>query len=427
MTQLSDARRSRVVLVGSSTYDNFPAIPAVTNNLTALRDVLVDPHRWGLDPDACRVVHNPETTRDVHAVMRRAAAEVDVSGLLLLYFAGHGVIDPDTGVLHLAVGQTMPDSAYSSAVPFDWVRRLVQGSRSAHRVVILDCCYAGRAIPGLGADDDAALATQVEIDRSCVLVAASGNRIALAPPDEPLTAFTGALVELLRDGVAGGPPLLDLGTLHDEIRRVQRARGRPIPELRARNGGDRIPIVHNAATQRLPAVPPEPPTPETPRLDSSLVGRVLRGAPGAPGVADPELAGDVAILAHSPIEGAIGVRLDRPATRSPAHVLGEELAGSLHVHAVLDGGPVRDVILLLGLLRPGYTAPDGWRVLGRELVVVPLDAYPALAEAVVSAAYLFVGYLGWRPQQLETELAAGHLVDTDTDLATWLADPQHAR
>ncbi|MFC4997807.1 YqgE/AlgH family protein [Dactylosporangium cerinum] len=420
MTGLSDARRSRVVLVGSSTYDNFPAIPAVTNNLTALRDVLIDPQRWGLDPDACRVVHNPETPRDVHTVMRRAAAEVDVSGLLLLYFAGHGVIDPDTGVLHLAVGQTMPDSAYSSAVPFDWVRRLVQGSRSAHRVVVLDCCYAGRAIPGLGSADDAALATQVEIDRSCVLVAASGNRVALAPPDEPLTAFTGVLVELLRDGVEGGPALLDLGTLHDEIRRVQWARGRPIPELRARNGGDRIPIVINA---RRAARTPERPPPETPRLDSSLVGRVLRGAAAA---TDPELDGAVAILAHSPIEGAIGVRLDRPATRSPAHVLGDELAASLHVPAVLDGGPVRDVVLLLAVLRAGVAPPDGWRVLGPGLVVMPLDADPARAEAVVEAAYLFVGYLGWRPHQLETELAAGDLVDAGTDLATWLADPQQA-
>lgn len=411
-----------MVLVGSSTYDNFPAIPAVTNNLTALRDVLIDPSRWGLDPDACRVVHNPETPRDVHAVMRRAAAEVDVSGLLLLYFAGHGVIDPDTGVLHLAVGQTMPDSAYSSAVPFDWVRRLVQGSRSAHRVVILDCCYAGRAIPGLGAADDAALATQVEIDRSCVMVAASGNRVALAPPDEPLTAFTGVLVELLRDGVDGGPALLDLGTLHDEIRRVQRARGRPIPELgpqRRRPDPDRRQRPATGAPRGRPGAAAGAPAAGR----QLLVGRVLRGGAS---VTDPELAGAIAILAHSPVEGAIGVRLDRPATRSPAHVLGDELAGSLHVPAVLDGGPVRDVVLLLAVLRTGAAPPDGWRVLGPGLVVMPLDADPARAETVVAAAYLFVGYLGWRPHQLETELAAGDLVDAGTDLATWLGDPQQA-
>jgi putative AlgH/UPF0301 family transcriptional regulator len=322
----------------------------------------------------------------------------------------------------------MPDSAYSSAVPFDWVRRLVQGSRSAHRVVILDCCYAGRAIPGLGTSDDAALATQVEIDRSCVLVAASSNRVALAPPDEPLTAFTGVLVELLRDGVEGGPPLLDLGTLHDEIRRVQRARGRPIPELRARNGGDRIPIVANARRATRPAdvpadVPVRPPRPESPRAGSSLVGRVLRGGASA---ADPEVKGIVAVLAHSPIEGAIGVRLDRPATRSPAHVLGDELAASLHVPAVLDGGPVRDVVLLLAVLRAGAAPPDGWRVLGEGLVVMPLDADPAQADAVVAAAHLFVGYLGWRPQQLEAELAAGDLVDTGADLAAWLSDQRQA-
>jgi putative AlgH/UPF0301 family transcriptional regulator len=416
LEQLSDPARSRVLLVGSSTYDNFPAIPAITNNLTALKDVLTDPERWGLASEACRVVHNPEATRDVYASMSRVASEVGPQGLLLIYFAGHGVIDPDTGVLHLAVGQTTPDAAFASAVPFDWVRRVVQHSRSAHRVVILDCCYAGRAIPGLGAADDEALATQVEIDRSCVLVASSANRIALAPPDEPLTAFTGVLVDLLTRGISGGPELLDLGTLHEEIKRIQRSRNRPIPELRARNGGERIPLVTNGRWNSPPTI--TIPIPTHPHASAgTYVGRVLRGEPSA---TDPELAGATfAIVAHS-AEGAIGVRLDRAIGRSPADVLGELRAGQLRVPRVFDGGPVRDVIIILAALRSGATPPRSWRRLTDRFVVMPLDADPALAERTIAAAYLFVGYVGWRPQQLEGELDTGELVDTRTDLATWL-------
>src|SRR5262249_12706738 len=154
----------------------------------------------------------------------------------------------------------------------------------------------------------------VEIDRTCVLVATSPNRAALAPPDEKYTAFTGALIDVLRHGVPDGPDPLDLATIYADIVRTQRRLARPLPEMRARNRGEQAPLVRSAAR-------PVPPVPAGRALEVpdqvSQAGSVLIAGPT---VGDPEMRGaTVAILAHSPT-GALGVRLDRRTSRSALDV-----------------------------------------------------------------------------------------------------------
>jgi putative AlgH/UPF0301 family transcriptional regulator len=411
LAPLSDPHHSRVVLVGASTYAHLPQLPTVAANLSGLSGVLTDPLLWGLPPEHCRVVSDPKTPQQVERALRAAAAASSVGGLLLVYYAGHGVVDDRTGELHLAVEQTDREAPYATAVPYEWIRRGVLASPASRRVVILDCCYAGRAISGMG--ELTAVADEVEIDRTCVLVATSPNRAAVAPPDEPYTAFTGALLDVLRAGVPGGPDPLDVATVYDEVVRIQRRRGRPRPELRARNAGERVSLVRNAARPAAaPAVAPPGPGPEVPA--HSQTGRVVLAHPARQ---DPDLRGaTVAILAHTPGEGAIGVRLDRPSARSTADVLGDRQAAALGRVPVFEGGPVGDVVLLLATPRPGARPPAGFRPVQGNLGTVPVTRQPAPALA---AACVFVGYLGWRPGQLEEELAAGELVAAGATLDDW--------
>jgi putative AlgH/UPF0301 family transcriptional regulator len=414
LPQLSDPHRSRVVLVGAGAYAQLQPLPTVANNLSGISDVLTDTRLWGLPAVNCQVVADPATPQEVGRALRAAARATGVGGLLLVYFAGHGVVDQRTGELHLAVGQTDREAAYATAVPYEWIRRAVLDSPASRRVVILDCCYAGRAISGMS-DDLTAVADEVEIDRTCVLVATSPNRTALAPPDEKYTAFTGALVNVLRQGVPDGPDPLDVATVYDEVLHRHRRQARPLPELRARNGGERVPLVRNlarAARCRSPAPAPAPVV----QAPFSHAGSVLAAGVA---VSDDELRGaTVAVLAHSPTTGALGVRLDRRTARSALDVVDQPTPDLLDRTPVFDGGPVRDVVILLAAPHPGAARLAGFRPVrgGLGTVPVPLDETTA---AALSAACLFVGYLGWRPGQLEAELATGGLVVSDTSLDTW--------
>jgi putative transcriptional regulator len=181
--------------------------------------------------------------------------------------------------------------------------------------------------------------------------------------------------------------------------------------MRARNRGEQVPLVHNAARPaRPPTTPHPPPVPEP----TSRTGTVLVAGPD---VADPELTGaTVAVLAHTPFAGALGVRLDRPTSRSALDVLDDERTSPVADAPVFDGGPVRDVVIMLAAPQAGAT-PAGFRPIRDGLGTLPPTIDPG-AHAL-AAACLFVGYLGWRPGQLEAELAAGELTAAPTTLGAW--------
>ena len=215
----------------------------------------------------------------------------------------------------------------------------------------------------------------------------------------------------MRNGVRGGPDPLDLATIFDTVARIQRGRGRPLPEMRARNGGERVPLVRNAAAAAGTTPVQRQPAPVAP---TSWTGRVLVAGPH---VTDPELVGAVvAILAHTRTAGALGVRMDRPTSRSALDVLDDERTGVVAAATVFDGGPVRDVVILLVVPREG-ARPPGFRPVRDGAGTMPPELDPG--PDTLTAACMFAGYLGWRPGQLEAELAAGQLVPSGQNLRDW--------
>ena len=88
---------------------------------------------------------------------------------------------------------------------------MVADSRATKKVVILDCCFSGRALADQAGDEESFLG-QVGIEGTYLLTATAANAVALAPPGERYTAFTGALLGLLNRAIPDGPELLTLRT-----------------------------------------------------------------------------------------------------------------------------------------------------------------------------------------------------------------------
>ncbi|MGA5552388.1 hypothetical protein [Streptomyces pseudogriseolus] len=110
-------------------------------------------------------------------------------------------------------------------------------------MVVLDCCYSGLALGRMSAGTG--FADQAAVEGSFLLVAAAETRTALAPVGEPYTAFTGALLEALGQGIPGGPALVDLGALYRHLRLTMEARGHPVPQARDRNSGAQVALGRN--------------------------------------------------------------------------------------------------------------------------------------------------------------------------------------
>lgn len=252
MAELPDPAQSRALLIGVSDFKCLDALPAVAGNLDGLAAALQDRLLWGLPPERCTIISSagdePITVPRVLRVLNETAQDVGSGGLLLVYYAGHGLVETDTGRLHLAVTASERGEEDATAIPYESVRRRVWRSGSTHRLVILDCCYAGRALVGEMSALDSV--EDLEIEQSVILAAASRTVAALAPPGEPYTAFTGDLIRLLSDGIPDGPDFLDAQLIWKDLVRSQRAKSRPQPEFRTRNAGGDVPLVRNAWRQR---------------------------------------------------------------------------------------------------------------------------------------------------------------------------------
>jgi hypothetical protein len=252
--RLPDPQRSYAVLIGTSTY-HFPELadlPAVHRNLGALAGVLTDQALGWLPAERCIVLSDPTDVRVVYRTLRQYAAIAEDT--LLVYFAGHGRTGP-RNELYLGLTDTNPDELRVSALPFDLIREVLSDSPATNRVLILDCCFSGRAIQDMSGPDEAILG-QIGIEGTYTLTSAPANVVALAPIGAEYTAFTGELITLLRTGIPNGPELLTFATLYPQLLYTMTILGLPLPRQRGTGTVDQLALTRNPA--RHPGQAPAP-------------------------------------------------------------------------------------------------------------------------------------------------------------------------
>jgi hypothetical protein len=227
------------VLVGVHSYQELSDRPAIRGNLEDLSRLLTT--SFGITEDRCIIVDNPRDPRSViDAIELAGQATAFRSGMLLVYYAGHGVPHPRTGRLLLSVADSRAFSSHTF-LPFDQIREAIAASPATQRLVIIDCCYSGR---GLDALSPAELVLP-PIEGTFLMASSSATEVSLAPAGKAHTAFTEALLHVLERGLPDGPPILDAESLFEGARRVCAARDWPKPQRQVRNDGHRIPLIPN--------------------------------------------------------------------------------------------------------------------------------------------------------------------------------------
>jgi hypothetical protein len=270
MTSLPDPHKTYAVLIGASNYHSadLRALPTVRNNLSGMFSVLTDPERGGLPRDHCTVIVDPGEPRVVSAALRQAGRQAEDT--LLIYYAGHGLLGPRIDALFLAMTGTDQDDLRYSALDIDAVREAFLDSSAVNRVLILDCCFSGRAIEQIMGDVEDLLTDKIRINGACVVASAPANWPALAPRDARYTAFTGALLDLLHDGIVNGPEILSVRLVYQRLSQILIARGLPEPQFSATNTVEQLGLVRNGAYE-------QPQTAEMSAMTSSVTASAQSG------------------------------------------------------------------------------------------------------------------------------------------------------
>jgi hypothetical protein len=237
-----------VVLIGSSHYNHgdFWEIKQIQNNLRALRDLLTTEGRGGFKPEHCHLISNPSNVKllDDHLVdISREAEDV-----LLVYFSGHGLVDLGERELYLCMADTDPQRIYYTALAIRRIKAAFQQSGAQIKILVLDCCYSGRAIREMMMSDDTSLiGHQIEVSGVYTLASAPAYDVSIAEPDAEYTAFTGHLLSLLRDGIPGAGTLT-LGATFPYLRRALVASNYPEPQQCVQATAGDLVLVRNSAT-----------------------------------------------------------------------------------------------------------------------------------------------------------------------------------
>ena len=265
-----DPARSRAVLIGASHFTaagpDLPDISAVEANLMALRQVLTSPDTGVLRPEFCRMLIDPTSTDEVGTAISEAAATT--TDLLLVYYAGHGLVD-DRGRLHLALAHTHPHRARWTALPLDILREEIANSAAATRVLVLDCCYSGRAIEAM-TDDQGVLSGQLEVAGTYTLTSTTANAPSHAPAGDRFTAFTGALLRALDEADP-----LTLNQIYITVDRDLATRNLPRPQRRVTNTAGNLALSRGPTTQSH-TEPPDSDAARFTRTYRALIGDGLR-------------------------------------------------------------------------------------------------------------------------------------------------------
>lgn len=255
----SDGGRSRAVVFGVHDFSELPRLDGVRHNVPALRELLTSDDVGGLAEQDCSVVAHDGTQQQMLDALHDAAQEaVD---LLLVYYAGHGHFGGRDRSFFLATRDSSGQRPYHS-VKYNDIRDLVSGSAAQRKVVIIDCCFSGRALSM--SDEQTPTQLDTEITGACVLTSAAETERSLCLPDG--SVFSLELIRLLREGLGGeltggrqGEHLPDL-TMTDVFNTLcVRLQDKtidglrvPQPRMSTRDLGHQIVLARNRAHTGLP-------------------------------------------------------------------------------------------------------------------------------------------------------------------------------
>ncbi|PZG46988.1 hypothetical protein C1I98_13835 [Spongiactinospora gelatinilytica] len=237
---------SYAVLIGTSQYTMLPKLPAVHNNLVRLRELLMDKKLCGLPADNCIVVSDPTTNPEMLDPVREAADKA--TDTLIVYFAGHGQIHSEGNDLYLALVNADRAAMYKSTA-YGYLRSEIRNSRAKRKIVILDCCYSGRAFGEMGSGDEPTVrvVNSAAVTGTYLIASTAENKASLAPEGHEYTAFTGELISIIQGGLPGEPPLLTVGKIFDHVRTALIEKGLPMPQRRDGDLSEDIPLFFNCA------------------------------------------------------------------------------------------------------------------------------------------------------------------------------------
>ncbi len=248
-----DLSRSRAILIGNATYrdQGLPDLPGALLSAKAMANLLAG-DLCGWPADRIQVLPDVASPSELARLIILATRDVDSTGVLLLYYVGHGQRTTD-GQLALALGDTDSDAQAlpHTAILYDAVAKILRGCQAATKLVILDCCHAELGTKANYQFMSADLAEAYPVDGLYFIGASRVHQKAKASLGADLTYFTRSFVEVVQAGIPGMPAVLRLDQIFLELRGRMLRASLPEPVESGVRGAHQVAFARNAAPPQV--------------------------------------------------------------------------------------------------------------------------------------------------------------------------------
>lgn len=248
--KLPDRNCSYAVIIGVSEYEDewYPRVKAVADSAERVASLISSKRMWHLPKENVRALTGRVTVADAAAAIEEATARDDVDGLFI-YLCMHGrrwtVEHVPDRELHFAFSDSVKDRSFTH-LPFRWLRwRLTKKSSAASTVLVIDSCWSDGSDLETGAHLGAEQPEPPKIRGKCTMTATRYRQQADAKwLKTNFTAFSGAMIEVIENGVEGQGEYLTPKMVYNGLRE-KLAASHPEPDWLADANGDDVFLCHN--------------------------------------------------------------------------------------------------------------------------------------------------------------------------------------
>ncbi|HYV91807.1 MAG TPA: caspase family protein [Chitinophagales bacterium] len=215
---------AHVLLIGAGNYPNWPQmnIPNVAINMEELSSLLTNPDYCGIPSGQIKIVKDEDLENTAAVIYDFFDGIQSNKATVIIYYSGHGLQSTKAmDDLFLATKNIRENKFESSCIKISELRKLFSDCPAGRKILLLDCCYAGKITKGFLSDDKSdSLAKLSEFEGTYIMAASSEYERARFDPDNPHspTKFTGKFVDVVKNGIETDEEYCTLNSIYNQIR-----------------------------------------------------------------------------------------------------------------------------------------------------------------------------------------------------------------
>ncbi len=242
---------TKVLIIGNGKFedDQISEIPNISVNNKELVDLFSNDLLFpGIESEKIISLENKKS-REITRSLTNFTENASEKDCIVIYLSGHGIVSTVDFKLYFPAKDTGSKFIDDEGISIESLKSRLRSSRATSKILVLDCCFSGRAIDGTMSSDivSQTITTNVleSVSGTYIMTSACQDRPSLYDPKNKNipTNFTSKFISSIRDGIDNQKDSLEIGDIFNAIKSLVKTG--PTPQASSLNDADKIPLGRN--------------------------------------------------------------------------------------------------------------------------------------------------------------------------------------